>query len=37
LKVLAWIYSGCKGGRLVEDRKPPNVGNEGPPKAVPLD
>ena len=24
VKVLAWIHSGTKGGRLVDDSKPPN-------------
>jgi len=25
VKVLAWIHSGTKGGRLIENREPPNV------------
>jgi hypothetical protein len=28
LRVLAWIHSGAKGGRLVDEGKTPNVGNE---------
>ncbi len=31
LKVLAWIHSGTKGGRMVERHEPPNVRANLPP------
>ena len=33
IKVLAWIHSGTKGGRLVESREPPNGPVEPDPTA----
>ena len=33
VKVLAWIHSGTKGGRLVDDSKTPNVRGNADPTA----